>query len=116
TISRKIFSYDIGPKLEHTYIVENRGWTTLTNVSLVLQLPYETIDGYKLLYLSDLIRVASHTDQTTTWKNILPKVISSDGREHGTCEVPKEYINPFGITLMDFKFTGKYNNYNTFQR
>nr|CAH8832973.1 unnamed protein product [Trichobilharzia regenti] len=105
TISRKIFSYDIGPKLEHTYIVENRGWTTLTNVSLVLQLPYETIDGYKLLYLSDLIRVASHTDQTTTWKNILPKVISSDGREHGTCEVPKEYINPFGITLMDFKFT-----------
>ncbi|KAK4473767.1 hypothetical protein MN116_003106 [Schistosoma mekongi] len=104
TLSRKIFSYDIGPRIEHTFLIENRGWITLTNLSLILQLPYEIFDGYRLLYLSDQIREASHTNQTTVLKNILPSIIGSDGRQYGNCEIPKEFINPLELTLMDFKF------------
>ncbi|TNN09711.1 Integrin isoform 2 [Schistosoma japonicum] len=104
TISRKIFSYDIGPRIEHIFLIENRGWIALTNLSLILQLPYETFDGYRLLYLSDKIREASYTNQTTMLKNILPSIIGSDGRQYGNCEIPKEFINPLELTLMDFKF------------
>lgn len=64
TISRKIFSYDIGPRIEHTFLIENQGWITLTNLSLILQLPYETTNGHRLLYLTDQIREASYTNQS----------------------------------------------------
>ncbi|CAH8477276.1 Integrin, alpha [Schistosoma haematobium] len=104
TISRKIFSYDIGPRIEHTFLIENQGWITLTNLSLILQLPYETTNGHRLLYLTDQIREASYTNQTTLLRNILPTIIGSDGKQYGTCEIPKKFINPLELTLMDFKF------------
>ncbi|CAH8471196.1 unnamed protein product [Schistosoma guineensis] len=104
TISRKIFSYDIGPQIEHTFLIENQGRITLTNLSLILQLPYETTNGHRLLYLTDQIREASYTNQTTLLRNILPTIIGSDGKQYGTCEIPKKFINPLELTLMDFKF------------
>ncbi|CAH8458548.1 unnamed protein product [Schistosoma turkestanicum] len=119
TISRKLFSYDIGPRIEHTFLIENQGWITMTNLSLILQLPYETTDGHRLLYLTDQIREASYTNQTTLLKNILPTVISSDGRQFGACELPKEFINPLELTLMDFKFidgTTRKSAYNSLVR
>lgn len=103
-ISRKIFSYDIGPRIEHTFLIENQGWIALTNLSLILQLPYETTSGHRLLYLTDQVREASYTNQTTLLRNTLPTIIGSDGKQYGTCEIPKKFINPLELTLMDFKF------------
>ena len=46
-----MFSADIGPKMEHTFLIENPGKTDLINLTLMLDLPMATLDGQPLLYL-----------------------------------------------------------------
>lgn len=100
---RKVFSSDIGPKLEHIFLIENRGSPTLNNLVFMLQLPVETTYKKRLLYVTDQTRQRSADERTISWTNSLPQFISLDGQERGRCEVPSEYINPLDLTVLDFK-------------
>ncbi|CAL8079777.1 unnamed protein product [Calicophoron daubneyi] len=103
---RKVFSEEIGPKVEHKFLIENRGEPPLSNITLALDLPIATADGYTLLYLTDQVRqrVRNIGDGASAigWKDTLPKIVSADGKQVGRCEIAREFLNPLDFTLLDF--------------
>ncbi|TGZ61361.1 hypothetical protein CRM22_008042 [Opisthorchis felineus] len=100
---RKVFSEDIGPKLEHTFVIENPGNTDLANLSLMLDLPFSTVDRKPLVYLVPEVRKLSQKGSAySEWENLLPQIFSADGQSVGQCVVPTDYLNPLGLTVVDF--------------
>ncbi|OON22248.1 FG-GAP repeat protein, partial [Opisthorchis viverrini] len=100
---RKVFSEDIGPKLEHTFVIENPGTTDLANLSLMLDLPFSTVDRKPLVYLVPEVRKLSQKGSAySEWENLLPQIFSADGQSVGQCVVPTDYLNPLGLTVLDF--------------
>ncbi|KAA0198738.1 Integrin alpha-ps, partial [Fasciolopsis buskii] len=98
----KVFSHEIGPKVDHMFLIENRGQTTLHNLTLVLDLPMETADGNLLLYLTDQTRRISTAGTVTRWESMLPHLVGANGQNLGECHVPQEYLNQLRLSILEY--------------
>ncbi|TPP60601.1 Integrin, partial [Fasciola gigantica] len=99
----KVFSHEIGPRVDHMFLIENRGQTTLHNLTLVLDLPIETADGKLLLYLTDRARRLSTAGTATQWETMLPHLVGANGQNLGDCVLPREYTNQFGFSILEYE-------------
>ncbi|KAA3676840.1 uncharacterized protein DEA37_0012409 [Paragonimus westermani] len=66
----RVLSSDIGPKVEHVFLIENRGEMDLSNLVFMLDLPIATNDNQPLVYLVDRVRQlqTQGSDDSRRWK------------------------------------------------
>ncbi|KAM7534998.1 hypothetical protein Aperf_G00000099692 [Anoplocephala perfoliata] len=100
-----VLGNDVGPRLEHIYLVENVGATDLNDLAFELEIPVRTSEGDTLLYLTDKARLLDGGNADYRWVNTLPKVISADGNEVGSCEIAEEFVNPLNLTIREVGYS-----------
>ncbi|KAM3177966.1 hypothetical protein ACTXT7_003504 [Hymenolepis weldensis] len=102
TSSTKIvLGNDVGPRLEHIYLVENFGATDLNDLAFQLEIPVRFDEGDTLLYLTDKARLLDNGISDYRWVDTLPKMISANGSEVGFCEIEEEFVNPLNLTIRE---------------
>ncbi|VDL88863.1 unnamed protein product [Schistocephalus solidus] len=55
-VSSKVFAHELGPRLEHVFLIENTGNPEIHNATLQLDIPISTSSGDLFVYLSDRVR------------------------------------------------------------
>ncbi|CAH8556768.1 unnamed protein product [Dicrocoelium dendriticum] len=101
---RRVLSGEIGPKIQHTFLIENTGKFSLSNVTFLLEIPITTTNGQPLVYLSRQSRRKAFSSADVlafAWQPVLPRIIASDGSERGSCLVPEDVLDPFGLHILD---------------
>ncbi|KAL7060937.1 hypothetical protein AAHC03_010120 [Spirometra sp. Aus1] len=104
--ARKVFAHELGPRLEHVFLIENTGNPEIQNATLQLDIPVSTTGGDLFVYLSDKVRRKADAHSSLEWVSTLPRVVSADGRVAGTCTMDSSFVNPLNITVMDIPLEG----------
>uniref|UniRef100_A0A0X3Q9D2 Integrin alpha third immunoglobulin-like domain-containing protein n=1 Tax=Schistocephalus solidus TaxID=70667 RepID=A0A0X3Q9D2_SCHSO len=105
-VSSKVFAHELGPRLEHVFLIENTGNPEIHNATLQLDIPISTSSGDLFVYLSDRVRRKPNEHSSLEWVSTLPKVVSADGRVAGKCTIDSNFVDPLNITVMDISLEG----------
>ncbi|VEL33740.1 unnamed protein product [Protopolystoma xenopodis] len=116
--SRKLYSSELGPKVEHVFLVENRGGPDLTNLKFWLDIPVATSDGDYLVYLADRVRKVVVGGKDLSYREIdLRPICKIDRRREdtvSTSEREQSYFcgDPVYLALVQLMFA-KLNRVNS---